>query len=83
MRAGGPQLHSRRTPQIVAAFTAIYLIWGSTYLAIKVLVEVLPPLLSAGLRSGAAGVLLYAWARVRACRRRGQPNGATGSWPAL
>lgn len=68
MRTGGPPKHNRRTPHIVAAFAAIYLIWGSTYLAIKVLVGVLPPLLSAGLRSGSAGMILYAWARARGAR---------------
>jgi drug/metabolite transporter (DMT)-like permease len=43
------------------AFAAIYLVWGSTYLAIRVAVEALPPFLMAGLRFIVAGSLLYAW----------------------
>ena len=43
------------------AFFAIYLIWGSTYLAIRVAVESMPPFLMAGVRFIVAGALLYAW----------------------
>ena len=45
------------------AFAAIYLIWGSTYLAIQVAVKTLPPFLLAGTRFLIAGGLLYGWAR--------------------
>ena len=44
-----------------AAFAAIYLIWGSTYLAIKYAIETVPPFLMTGTRFLIAGVLLYAW----------------------
>ena len=44
----------------VTAFAAIYLVWGSTYLAIRVAVETLPPFLSAGARFLVAGGLLFA-----------------------
>lgn len=47
---------------VVAAFAAIYVIWGSTYMAIRVAIETLPPFLMAGLRFTTAGALLYAWA---------------------
>lgn len=40
------------------ALSVVYLVWGSTYLAIKVSVRTLPPLLSAGLRFVAAGLVL-------------------------
>ena len=43
------------------ALIAIYLIWGSTYLAIRYVVETIPPFMSAGMRFISAGVLLYAW----------------------
>jgi len=46
---------------VFLAFAAIYLIWGSTYLAIRVAVETLPPFLMAGVRFIVAGALLYAW----------------------
>jgi drug/metabolite transporter (DMT)-like permease len=54
-----------RTAQIVLAFAIIYLVWGSTYLAIRVGVQVLPPALFAGVRFLIAGLLmlLYAWWR--------------------
>lgn len=48
---------------VLAAFAAVYLIWGSTYLAIRVAVETLPPLLMAGVRFVTAGTLLFAWLR--------------------
>jgi drug/metabolite transporter (DMT)-like permease len=50
-----------RPPSKLALWTAlwtVYLVWGSTYLAIKISVETLPPLLSAGLRFLTAGLLL-------------------------
>ncbi|MGH9941028.1 MAG: EamA family transporter [Pyrinomonadaceae bacterium] len=50
---------------VVAAFAAVYLIWGSTYLAIRVGVETLPPFLMAGAGFLAAGGVLYIWARAR------------------
>ena len=43
------------------ALIAIYLIWGSTYLAIRYVVESIPPFLSAGMRFIGAGAALYAW----------------------
>ena len=47
----------------VLAFLAIYLIWGSTYLAIAVAVESIPPLAMMSVRSLAAGLILFAWSR--------------------
>jgi drug/metabolite transporter (DMT)-like permease len=46
--------------RIVLAFAAIYLIWGSTYLAIRFAIESIPPLLMAGVRHFTAGAVLYA-----------------------
>ncbi|MEV4556875.1 EamA family transporter [Kitasatospora sp. NPDC049285] len=43
-----------------AALGIVYVVWGSTYLAIRVTVETLPPLLSGAMRFAAAGVLLAA-----------------------
>lgn len=47
---------------VIAALLAVYLIWGSTYLGIRIAIETIPPLLMAGLRNAGAGVILYAWA---------------------
>ena len=51
--------------RLVAAFAAVYLLWGSTYLFIKYAVESIPPFLMAGTRHLLAGVLLYPLARLR------------------
>ncbi len=47
---------------LVAAFAAIYIFWGSTYLAIKYAIETLPTFLMAGSRFLIAGSILYVWA---------------------
>ena len=41
------------------ALATIYLVWGSTYLAIRVMVETMPPLLSAGVRFAVAGTAFW------------------------
>ena len=51
--------------QIVLAFAAVYIIWGSTYLAIRFAIETLPPMLMVGSRFLVAGGIMYAWLRVR------------------
>jgi len=51
---------------LVAAFTAVYIFWGSTYLAIKYAMETLPPFLMAGSRFFVAGSILYLVARFSA-----------------
>jgi drug/metabolite transporter (DMT)-like permease len=61
--AGGPKVPSRAA--LVLAFAAIYLIWGSTYLGIRVAVETLPPFLMAGMRFAVAGSLIFGFLRAR------------------
>lgn len=51
--------------QIIAAFASIYLVWGSTYLAIRYAVETMPPFVMGGARFLVSGALLYAWARYK------------------
>lgn len=51
--------------RIAFAFAAVYLIWGSTYLAIRYAIATLPPLLMAGARFTLAGGILYVIARAR------------------
>lgn len=55
--------HNAPRALVLAAFAAVYLIWGSTYLAILIAIETIPPLLMAGARFVFAGALLYAWTR--------------------
>jgi len=54
---------------ILAAFAAVYTIWGSTYLAIRFAVEVLPPFLMVGTRFLVAGSILYVWVRLSGAPR--------------
>jgi len=49
----------------ILAFFAIYILWGTTFLAIRIAVEELPPLFAAGARFFIAGVLLYAFTRIK------------------
>jgi drug/metabolite transporter (DMT)-like permease len=53
---------------IVFGYAAIYLIWGSTFLAIRIAVDSIPPLLMMGVRCVAAGSMLVAWAALRGQR---------------
>jgi drug/metabolite transporter (DMT)-like permease len=60
--------HATRA-QIIAAFASIYLVWGSTYLAIRYAVQTIPPFLMGGIRFVISGLLLYLWARSRGAPR--------------
>ena len=53
---------------LALAFVAIYVIWGSTYLAIRYAVETIPPLVTAGIRHSIAGGIMLAWAWWRGFR---------------
>jgi drug/metabolite transporter (DMT)-like permease len=57
----GPSPSRPSRQRLVLAFAAVYLIWGSTYLGIKIAIETIPPFLMAGLRFTIAGSLLYFW----------------------
>jgi drug/metabolite transporter (DMT)-like permease len=56
--------------KILLAFAAVYLVWGSTYLAIRYAVETIPPLVTAGIRHTIAGGILLAWAYARGFRAK-------------
>lgn len=49
--------------RVISAFAAVYLIWGSTYLAIHYAVETIPPFLMGAGRFLTSGLILYAWSR--------------------
>ncbi len=55
--------------RLLAAFAAVYLIWGSTYLAVHFALETLPPFLLMGVRFLIAGSILYLWGRRRSSQR--------------
>jgi drug/metabolite transporter (DMT)-like permease len=56
--------------RLMLAFASIYLLWGSTYLAIRYAVATIPPLATAGMRDATAGVILLAVAWIRGFRPR-------------
>jgi drug/metabolite transporter (DMT)-like permease len=60
------------------AWIAVCLIWGTTYLAIKVALETIPPFLMGGLRYTTAGLLL-----AMILRLRGHRLPATSAWPSI
>jgi drug/metabolite transporter (DMT)-like permease len=51
--------------RMLFSFFAVYVIWGTTFLAIRIAVEELPPLFAAAARFFIAGILLYAFMRFR------------------
>jgi drug/metabolite transporter (DMT)-like permease len=60
--------HASRA-QIAAAFASIYIIWGSTYLAIRYAIQTIPPFLMGATRFLISGALLYAWAQYRGAQK--------------
>lgn len=65
----------RNTLLLVACFFALYVIWGSTYFAIRIGVESWPPLIMAGTRFIVAGAILFGW-----MRWRGMPMPTLKEW---
>jgi drug/metabolite transporter (DMT)-like permease len=59
---------SRSNLRLLTAFAAVYLIWGSTYLAIRFAIETMPPFLMAGVRFVIAGGLLFGLMLLRGAR---------------
>src|SRR5258708_9003290 len=55
---------------LLAALGTLYLVWGSTYLGIRIAIDTIPPLLMASTRFAIAGALLFAWSV-----RRGDTSG--------
>jgi drug/metabolite transporter (DMT)-like permease len=71
---GGRPLEAR----VVLAFTAIYLLWGATFLAIRVAVLDVPPFFGSGVRFLIAGAVLYVFMRLR-----GQPSPTAIQWRSI
>ncbi len=57
------------------ALLALYLIWGSTYLGIRLVVETIPPFLAGGIRFMISGLILFGWRRLA-----GDPAPTRGQW---
>lgn len=70
-----PPRQPASTAAVVVALLIVYIVWGSTYLAIAVMIETLPPLIAAGIRFLTAGILVFGavWVYQRWLRRSGEP----------
>src|SRR5438105_9097557 len=66
------------TWQTLLAFSLVYFVWGSTFLAIRVGVREVPPFLLAAMRFLAAGLVLYCWMIIR-----GQPSPSKREWVSV
>src|SRR5664280_2809741 len=76
--SGQGSLYERSAPSrvsVLVGFAALCLIWGSTYLGIRVAIETLPPFVMAGGRWFLAGAVMYGWARLR-----GAPRPTLAEW---
>ena len=67
-----------RDIRVLLAFFAIYVLWGTSFLGIRIAVEEVPPLFAAGVRFFTAGILLYGFMRAR-----GQPGPTRTQWRSL
>src|SRR3990170_3847873 len=68
MIAVSPSCEKPEAPSSFAIWTAmisVYIVWGSTYLAIRFAIETIPPFLMAGVRFMVAGSMLILWRRIR------------------
>ena len=64
--------------RVLLAFAAIYVLWGATFLAIRIAVLEIPPFFSSGVRFLIAGALLYAFMRLR-----GQASPSAREWRSI
>ncbi|MBI4474195.1 MAG: EamA family transporter, partial [Acidobacteria bacterium] len=60
--------YTATTAKLIAAFAAVYFIWGSTYLAMRYAIQTLPGFLMAASRFLISGAILFAWAWWRGAR---------------
>jgi drug/metabolite transporter (DMT)-like permease len=75
INTSGAGPHGGSRTRIVLAFAAVYVVWGSTYLAILYAVQTIPPFVMVGTRFVVSGVILYAWSRWR-----GSPRPTATQW---
>jgi len=74
-RSIGPNNSYINTIKLVLAFAAIYLVWGTTYLAIRIAIDTIPPFLMSGVRFVTAGLIFYTW-----CLFRGDKKPTLSDW---
>jgi drug/metabolite transporter (DMT)-like permease len=71
-----------RPARVAGALAIVYVVWGSTYLGIKVAIDTLPPMLMAATRFLVAGVLLWGWCAYRSRGRRPVERTTWRQWRA-
>jgi drug/metabolite transporter (DMT)-like permease len=71
-------MNERPLWKTLLAFGIVYFVWGSTFLAIRVGVHEVPPLVFAALRFGTAGAVLFGWTRLR-----GEPAPKGRQWGSI
>ncbi len=76
--ATSPASAPRARLAVIAALAAVYIVWGSTYLGIRIGLEGFPPFLMGALRMSAPGLLMYA-----VLRWRGMPAPTWAQWRTL
>src|ERR1700689_4479949 len=69
---------SKSTSKTLLAFAIIYLVWGSTYLAISIGVREVPPFLLAAIRFSPAGLVLFLWSLAR-----GEASPTARQWKSI
>jgi drug/metabolite transporter (DMT)-like permease len=74
MRLRSPAEPRSSRVTVILAFAAVYLIWGSTYLAIRYAIQTLPPFLMAATRFLTAGTIVLIWASFRGDRISRSPT---------
>ena len=73
-RTVDPTTARATSPLVWVALGAVYVVWGTTYFAIRVVNETLPPLLAAGTRFMLAGAVMYTFAVRRGDREGDRPG---------
>jgi drug/metabolite transporter (DMT)-like permease len=68
---------------ILAAFAGIYVIWGTTYLAIAITLQTIPPFVSGAVRFLVAGAVMYVWLRWRGPRPLAGVNVGAAAWTGV
>lgn len=71
---------STASGRVIAAFAAVYLIWGTTYFVLGEVVHEVPPLFMTSIRFVVAGTLLYAWRRSRGAGRPMREQWIAAGW---
>src|SRR5207247_6012842 len=82
-RTAGPSTSRANPPLVWVALGAVYIVWGTTYFAIRLVNQTMPPLLSASVRFLVAGTVMFAWTIRRGDRIGDRPGPRPWRAPAV